>query len=458
VKSARCFLFSILTWLAAGAAALCQDDGPPGHITLYPQDAPRPPLKYRLLPGVADQIEGNAAVYYGKVRAEQNRFFNDAGLQQKIENWQDAPLAELRDEAVAITLPDYFLEQGALCKHCDWQFPVGREPVFGILLPEVQGSRQYGRILSAKARINIARGDFDAAVKHLRLAYALARHVAEGEFLVSKLVGVAVSNLASLQTLEFIQQPGAPNLYWSLSALPRPMFDFRNAVNVEADAWALSFPELREPAKIDRTSEQWRATLVALWKNIAETTDDDAYKRPPEEMADRCLDKIAASFDRLVNAGWKKDQLMALPAEQVVTLDLLMTYKVFADEAATAFFLPYPEASRELKAIQLRVKAFREDAEECAALPLIMIQPLIDCRAALTRSEHNFAVLRTLEALRLYAARHGALPAQLSDVTDVVVPNDPATEQPFRYSLDGDVARISSSPQLKIRLGTSDAE
>jgi hypothetical protein len=434
---------------------------PPQRITLYAAAAPKPPLKYRLLPAYADRIPGNAAVYYGKVKAEQNRFFGDAGLRQKIEMWQNAPLETLRDPEVRVPLDDYFLEQGALCDHCDWQFPIGREPLFGVLLPEAQESRSFGRILGAKARIEIARGEFDAAVKHLRLSYALARHVSAGEFLVTKLVGVAIGMITSTQTLEFIQQPGAPNLYWSLSELPRPMFDFRDAVLIEADVWAMSFPELRDPAKIERSAEQWRTTLVNLWTVVADATDDEDDKRPAEELVDACLANISEAFARLIDMGWTKDQLMAMPAEQVVALDLMMIHRGFADEAAVAFFLPYPEASQQLKAIQERATGFREQSAEGAALPLITIGPLIGCRAALARSERDFAFLRVLEALRLHADSAGKLPQKLDEITEVVVPHDPSTGEPFRYVLDGDVARISSETlndviaEYEIRLGVA---
>jgi hypothetical protein len=56
------------------------------------------------------------------------------------------------------------------------------------------------------------------------------------------------------------------------------------------------------------------------------------------------------------------------------------------------------------------------------------------------------ALLRHVEALRLYAAAHGgALPRQLSDV-GVPLPPDPFTGQPFRYELDGPTAHLRGCP------------
>jgi hypothetical protein len=95
-----------------------------------------------------------------------------------------------------------------------------------------------------------------------------------------------------------------------------------------------------------------------------------------------------------------------------------------------------------------RIEVFRQEAEECAALPLVTIPPLVSCRNAQVRIEREFAVLQTLEALRIHAARHGGLPEKLSDVVDVRVPDDPVTALPFEYALVGKVGRLRG-PTLK---------
>jgi hypothetical protein len=64
---------------------------------------------------------------------------------------------------------------------------------------------------------------------------------------------------------------------------------------------------------------------------------------------------------------------------------------------------------------------------------------------AQTRLERNLSALRVIEALRLFAAGHdGKLPAKLSDVTEVPLPDDPGTGKPFDYKLDGDTATVTS--------------
>ena len=67
----------------------------PVKVTIYPAAEPSPALRYQLLPDFARRVNGNAAVYYGKVTAEQIPFFSNEELAEKIEKWRAAPLEDL---------------------------------------------------------------------------------------------------------------------------------------------------------------------------------------------------------------------------------------------------------------------------------------------------------------------------------------------------------------------------
>src|ERR671933_203637 len=67
-------------------------------------------------------------------------------------------------------------------------------------------------------------------------------------------------------------------------------------------------------------------------------------------------------------------------------------------------------------------------------------------RRAQARLDQRLALLRHVEALRLYAAEHdGRLPQKLGDVP-VPLPPDPFTGKPFRYQVDGDTAHLRGTP------------
>ncbi len=59
------------------------------------------------------------------------------------------------------------------------------------------------------------------------------------------------------------------------------------------------------------------------------------------------------------------------------------------------------------------------------------------------KGNQRFAVLRTIESIRDYAAKNdGQLPDSLEGKFDLPIPLDPVTGKPFQYSRDGNKARI----------------
>ena len=72
-----------------------RQETPENVLTLVPQDAPRPILKYRLLPKFVDQRPGNATVWYGKVKAEQNALFSNQEIWERIYAAIDTPISEM---------------------------------------------------------------------------------------------------------------------------------------------------------------------------------------------------------------------------------------------------------------------------------------------------------------------------------------------------------------------------
>jgi hypothetical protein len=443
---------SILAAIKFAAPAYSQD--PPTRVTLHPMAAPTPALKYRLLPEVADQIPGNAAVYYGKIKAEENAFFGNKELWDKIGgrndiDYQEMPLAQLKREEIKPkppAWPIYFLEQGAKCSYCDWQLPIGQAPFYKILLPEAQESRQYMRMLATKARWEIAMGWHEDAIKTFRLNYALSRNVAQGETLVNCLIGIAGCGIMFPQVVEYVQQPKAPNLYWALTALPNPMIDMRRAVEVESRALELSFPELRDAANTTRSPDEWRdlfrrfANQILAWNHAG---NGAPAMKTSEQLDKLCNDFAPIAKKTLIAEGVSAEKLNAMPVHQIALLYTLRTYHILFDDAAKNFPLPYPQAAKSTKAALERYKHPQENMREIIPISENTFKALDACRGAVARNERNFAVLRIFEALRIYGAAHAnKLPAQLSDITEVPIPNDPITDKPFNYYQMGDKARL----------------
>ena len=96
-----------------------------------------------------------------------------------------------------------------------------------LLLPDVQSMRMLAAVLKVRVRGEIARGEFDNAIQTLQTMFALARTFNEHPTLIGHLVGMAIAAIAFSAVEEFVQQPGAPNLFWPLVDLPSPFIDLR---------------------------------------------------------------------------------------------------------------------------------------------------------------------------------------------------------------------------------------
>ena len=154
-----------------------------------------------------------------------------------------------------------------------------------ILLPEVQQSRNYARVLAAKARLQIADGKFDEAIQTLQAGYAFARHVAAGQTIIHGLVGKSIAGMMSYQLRELIQQPDAPNLYWAISSLPRPIVDFRPGLDAEFDSVYLSFPKLRNLDKKIMTVEEVAAIVGGIHRSTGTKFSKSIAMRSSERIS-----------------------------------------------------------------------------------------------------------------------------------------------------------------------------
>jgi hypothetical protein len=126
-----------------------------------------------------------------------------------------------------------------------------------------------------------------------------------------------------------------------------------------------------------------------------------------------------------------------LPPAQVVLLDEKHRYEVRRDEALKILALaPW----------QIRAPADGNGSERDDGLFADFLPRVVEARRAQGRLEQRIALLRHVEALRLYAAAHeGKLPATLSDCP-VPLPPDPFTGKPFAYEAEAATAQLRGSP------------
>jgi hypothetical protein len=419
-------------------------------MTLHPAAEPVPSLKFRLLPTRLEQKPGNAAVHYGKVKAEENLFFANREHRENINRWQETPLEELRQAPVNLRSSggiEYSLRQGAMCRYCDWQLPIGTEPFREILLSDAQEARAFGRILAARARLQLAQGQFTEAIDTLKTGYALARHVASGETLVNGLVGIAICGSISRQLLELIQLPGAPNLYWALTSLPRPLFEMRDALEVEAYGVELTYPELQYAASSSHTPIAWRDVFHRVAIDAFKRMAEGKTARPSIEDIDRLVEQwLPRAKQALLERGASSELIADASMQQIVLMYSLQIYHDVVDDALKHFHGPFPQAIAAITSARDRAAS-----QEVEMIPLArrLIGAVWTARTACARIDREFAFMRLLEALRLFAANHdGALPDDLAQVHQTPMPIDPVTEQPFQYRRMENTAYVNG-PELR---------
>ena len=309
--------------------------------------------------------------------------------------------------------------------------------------------REFARFLAARARLEMAEGRLDKAVYTLRTGFALARHVGDGQLLIQALVGVAIGHVMLAQLEELLRQPGAPNLYWALTDLPRPFVDLRRPLQGEK-LWLFgTFTELRNvddphlsPRQLERLESM--AELLLREGNGPRNPTSDSVMRLAV-IAWVAKDYPAAK-QALIAAGRKPDDVEALPALQVVLIASLRDFERRQDDLFKWAALPYPDARPGLqRAHKELVRA--KSPPDGLSIAEVFLPALIKVVDTAARLDRRIAALRCIEAVRLHAAAHdGKPPAALADITEVPIPIDPLTAKKFDYKVNGDMFTLSAGP------------
>jgi hypothetical protein len=423
-------------------------------VTVSPAPAPVPALRYRLYPSFMERKEGNAVPIY-------LRFAHERGdarkkeLREKPQEWNKLPLDNLPLPEVRKFLDGYKynlkqLELGARRRTADWSYTLDAGDPIGLLLPDVQEMRMHAPLLVLKARVEIAEKRYADAVRTLETGFSFSQQMNEGPFLINSLVGIAVGYQFSDCLRELMERPDAPNLYWALAVVPRPLIDLRKQNEVEQKMLEMEFPILADLDR-QRTPEQWEDDLQRLGsklKIIGGLAGEPGGKGPkleaPKLVPANDSPELPAAKKYLTEvAGLPAERVRAMPAAQVLFLYLLDSYNELRDEIFKAAYLPFPQSRAVSLEAEKRLKAAPAGTGTTLARLLLPAIPKVQLSQA--RIERKLAALRAIEALRMHAAAHGGeLPDKLDDVKIVPVPNDPGTGQPFEYHRDGATATLTS--------------
>ena len=429
-------------------------DGPRKVImTISPAPEPIPSLKYELLPKFQDQTPGNAALFYCYAYynlSENDEYEYKFELLDKLSEFLETPPEKLPKKEVHDFLDAYkytldYLKLAASRQRCDWESPLHNQSLRSESrsIPYSSFSR-FARILALQARLQIVEAKYDAAISTFQQGLAIARHFGEGPLLDLNEDGFIFFHFIIQQLEEFVQAPSSPNLYWALTSLPRPFINAHNLLRYERNYLFTKYPQLQNLENKILTSSQAKKLWSDIWISCVRN-----YMFDDEETAFKFSSLIyPIAKESLIAKGRTKKEVEALPVEQVVLIYHLNNCLITRDNIYKWLELPYPQASKNIKKILNDLKKRgRYDVNPLLELldSSLVLYDIEQYPYGKALFERKIAILRCVEVLRMYAARHeGKLPKSLKDVKGVAVPIDPLWDREFTYRLEGDKAVIES--------------
>ncbi|HEV3146048.1 MAG TPA: hypothetical protein VGZ47_19330 [Gemmataceae bacterium] len=414
------------------------------HLIVQPMAAPKPALRYQLLPQVSELSPGNPYQGYIKCFMEQRNFyFSKAGVALRTEILS-LPLVELPKKHAVYLGNLRYADWAARLDTLDWQLTerIHKEGL-DFQAGELPALRALASALQARLRTLVAYKKFPEAIDGAKTMFKLARDLGEYPAPEANLFGISIVHLALDTFEEMLQQTGCPNLYWALTDLPSPLVELRKGLQGHATLVANEFKPLRSDVVmtdaeleniVSRMSginglareqaglppKNWRAGLEARLKDKERVRE--AHIHFLDDRGDRDLYQVV-----ILNAK--------IPALQIILLDEKRCYNA--------------QLGERMKLVSLAL--WQSDA--CSApkaqddgLFADLLPNVLALRRAQARLEQRLALLRSIEALRLSAADHaGKLPEELAALP-VPLPNDPITGKPFVYELKDSVAHLRGSP------------
>jgi hypothetical protein len=441
--------FPVPLLLIVVVAPLATAQLPPVKLTISPAAEPKPALKYDLTVPSRDRVPGNAAHHY--LRAVLLRPTPDTDRSKTTDDdrrllkWDEMPLDQLPAAEVRTFLDRYKatfreLEHGSRCRQCEWAAAPDDGPdAVNDVVQAVPGYREIARLLALRAKAEIAENRFDAAANTLRTGVQFGKHLAEGPSLIQSLVGMSVVGTFLGRADEFVARPGAPNLYWAVTSLSRPLFDLRPALDGEDALNDRILPGLADLRKGPVTAEKALDVVEHALTVLAAGGEDGPFVGFGNRLAIAGYAQLgqAAARKDLIARGRDPKTVDAMPAVQAVFLNAVEAARELADDHRKWFLVPYPDGFDGLARATAKAKRLTKDGDGDAVLKtFLLVLPAVEkVYQSAARLDRKVALLRAVEAVRMHADAAGRPPTELADVKVVPVPPDPLTGQPFGYAV-----------------------
>jgi hypothetical protein len=447
-------------------------------LELTPAKEAQPALSIQLIPEDIDRKDGNAAIFYLQAMGflentnalEMKLAFERSSMEAARQadddfgnyppyGWLDfrpeqLPIDEVKKYLTFTHFQQRYLKEAALRRDCDFDRRIKEvdNPV-GLVVSEIQAMRELARQQSLRCLLAIAEGDVDRAVEILGQQLAMASHLEKDFILVSSLVGIACAGIALKDAFYLSEHPNAPNLYWAVASLPKPLVSLRPALSLERQFLFLQFKALQQVGEDPLPNDYWKRFVQDFMVAMREV--DDSFGRLDEAAWAGAIGMGVPGARKYLRdiVGLDEATLERLPNTQIFFLAVRRYSERARDEMVKPLFVSVGQSEMFAAAEQ----RFRDDANEYGfiTLPASFFLPAVNTAlTAQRRVEQQIAIFQIVESIRHHLAIHGGeLPKALGEL-ELPAPTDPGSGQPFEYELrpEGAMLRGVAFPGLRYEL------
>ena len=285
----------------------------------------------------------------------------------------------------------------------------------------------------------------EGALERLRWGYALTGSMGKSRRVIMRMAAAGDERMLNARLAEVIKVAGSANMYWALTELPALSTRLDDACREDAAYLYEQAPELERLRKGPFVQADWDRFVARLTDPQGFLPEGEtAYNVTPRTAEERKAVTEKALAEALPRAKeWMGAAAAGKSDGEVLARYLTGTFDERVAETVRWTAVPFAEAHRELRAARTAAGA-AADREANFLLPL---GPGSDDTAygILARADRGVAMMRLVEAVRDYAARHdGRLPETLAAITLLPVPVDPMTGTAFGYAVAGDGVTLSA--------------
>jgi hypothetical protein len=219
------------------------------------------------------------------------------------------------------------------------------------------------------------------------------------------------------------------------------------------------FPFLEDAETAQRAPDEWNRLYQQAFSDLMQMgehrADRPAFKSQLGAAAVAVVGYPAAKSS-LIEQGMDRASVERMAVGQVIAVYSQRICQQFADEFEALWHVPFWEMKARYGGIEQRLRAasWQQGGPNREVMPIMQLfMPATQAaREAQVRLDRTIASLRVIEALRMYAANHDRkLPERLDAITEVPIPLNPATGQPFIYRLEGETAVLDLPPSDGMR-------